>query len=71
MYLRMTKWVMLAFLAPELVMSFACGRCLAAKHSVKDMKEVGAAVIEGPRDMRRYWGIHHSYSTHQTALAFL
>jgi hypothetical protein len=41
MYCRKTKWLILALLAPELVMLFACGQWASAKRSVSDMAELG------------------------------
>ena len=39
--LRKARWFMLALLAPELVMLFACGQWASALRSVTDMRETG------------------------------
>ena len=39
--LRKTKWLLLALMAPELVMLFACGQWASAQRSVNDMQSFG------------------------------
>lgn len=39
--LRRTRWLLLALMAPELVMLFACGQWASAKRSVVDMHQLG------------------------------
>ena len=41
LFLRKLRWLMLALLAPELVMLFACGQWASAQRSVADMKALG------------------------------
>lgn len=50
-FLRKTKWFMMAMLAPELLMLFAGGQWAAARRSVDDMKALGAD----------QWGMIHGF----------
>src|SRR5271156_3570535 len=43
LYLRKAKWLLLALLAPELLMLFASGQWASAKRSVTDMEQLGVA----------------------------
>lgn len=51
LFLRKARWLMLALLAPELVMLFACGQWASAKRSVLDMHKSG----------RKEWTMIHAF----------